>query len=229
MAGFHSFLVWVGDNVRADWKVPKFPWPEPDEHVPTIISQELQFKIILTIPEEKRGIFYCLAECLVRPSEARVLRVRDFRNDEIHVSRAAKDKKLNGLVRGLKARNAKTVPVPDMMLGLWLHQYVSDERRLADPDGPLFVNPEGADRWFAESTLRRIWRKACAKVGVQVSLYEGTKHSSASHLKALGADDRLLAKLMGHRDPRSVEKYAKLDSTAIRDGLLRLQRKAGGD
>ena len=33
------------------------------------------------------------------------------------------------------------------------------------------------------------WRTACEKVGVSgVSLYEGLKHSTATHLKALGAD-----------------------------------------
>ena len=62
-----------------------------------------------------------------------------------------------------------------------------------------------------------------------VSLYEGTKHSTATHLKSLGADDRLLAQLMGHRDARSVQKYAKLDSGAIRAGLERLRRRGRGE
>ncbi len=51
------------------------------------------------------------------------------------------------------------------------------------------------------------------------------KPSTATHLKALGADDRLLAQLMGHRDARSVEKYAKLDGSAIRAGLERLRKR----
>ncbi len=50
--------------------------------------------------------------------------------------------------------------------------------------------------------------------------------TTAFHLKALGADDRLLAHLMGRRDARSVEKYAKLGSAAIRAGLERLHDKA---
>ena len=40
---------------------------------------------------------------------------------------------------------------------------------------------------------------------------------------------RLLAQLMGHRDARSVEKYAKLDSSAIRAGLERLHRRGRGE
>ncbi len=65
--------------------------------------------------------------------------------------------------------------------------------------------------------------------GSGVSLYEGTKHSSATYLKSLGVDDRLLAELMGHRDPRSVQKYAKLDGSAIRAGLERLHKWRRGE
>ncbi len=54
-------------------------------------------------------------------------------------------------------------------------------------------------------------------------------HSTATHPKALGADDRLLAQLMGHRDARSVEKYAKLGSAAIRAGLERLHKRRRGE
>jgi len=67
-------------------------------------------------------------------------------------------------------------------------------------------------------------------VGVSgVSLYEGTRRSTATHLKSQGADGRLLARLMGHRDPRSVEKYAKLDASAIRAGLERLRKPGRGE
>ncbi len=71
--------------------------------------------------------------------------------------------------------------------------------------------------------------RSCRRSLSGVSLYEGTKHSTANRLKALGADDRLLAQLMGHRDTRSVEKYAKLDSSAIRAGLERLRKRGRGE
>jgi site-specific recombinase XerD len=56
-----------------------------------------------------------------------------------------------------------------------------------------------------------------------VGLYEGTKHSTATHLKGLGADDRLLAAIMGHRDSRSVEKYAKVQPRTIKSALAKLK------
>ncbi|MHC4494135.1 MAG: hypothetical protein ACYTDU_21315 [Planctomycetota bacterium] len=145
-----------------------------------------------------------MSDLLIRPGEARVLRVRDWTGDELRVERAAKDRKTHGMVRG--------------------------PRRLEDPDGPLFINPEGYSGSWSETSLRRTWGKACKDAGVSgVGLYEGTKHSTATYLKGLGADDRLLAAIMGHRDPRSVEKYAKVQGTAIRSALALLEPHAHDD
>jgi len=230
LAGFHSFLSWVAES-RRGFVVPRFPWPDVEEHQPAILSAEDQGKILSAIPWEKAGIFFCLAETAMRPSEARALRVRDWNgSDEIRVSRAAKDRKTRGVVRGLKARNAKVVPCPVFMLRFWLDEFVTPERRLADPDGPLFPNPDGRlGGWWAEKTMARTWAAACAAASVpKVKLYEGTKHSTATRLKGLGADDRVLAQLMGHRDLRSVEKYAKLSPQTVAKILSGLERGKGG-
>jgi integrase len=171
-----------------------------------------------------------MSDLLIRPGEARVLRVRDWTGDELRVERAAKDRKTHGMVRGpKKATGTKVLPV-SARLREWLDAHVSAERRLEDPDGPLFINPEGYSGSWSETSLRRTWGKACKDAGVSgVGLYEGTKHSTATYLKGLGADDRLLAAIMGHRDPRSVEKYAKVQGTAIRSALALLEPHAHDD
>lgn len=228
LSAFHSFLVWVQDQ-RPAYAIPKFPWPETDEHQPMILSPEMQANVLAAIPEEERGIFLFMAETLVRPSEARVLRVRDWmvESNQVRVARAAKDQKTGAgsVIRGLKTRNAKVVPILSFEMFDWLQSHVPPERRLADGDGPLFVNPDGRNGlWFSHWALAYAWEKACARVGIQgVRMYEGLKHSSATALKALGADDRVLAQLAGHRDPRSVEKYAKLQGQTIRAAILRLR------
>ena len=86
------------------------------------------------------------------------------------------------------------------------------------------MNPDGhREGWWSAPVLSTTWYKACDDAGIErVGLYEGTKHSTATHLKGLGADDRLLAAIMGHTDPRSVEKYAKVQGNAIRTALARL-------
>jgi integrase len=227
MAGFRSFMSWVAENVLTDLVVPRFPWPEIDDHRPTILSDEMQANVLSKIPWHKRGIFLCLAYGLLRPGEARVLRVRDYGDDEIHVARAAKDRITEGLIRGLKSRNTKTVPVVDFMLSDWLTEHVTSEARLQRPDSPLFPNPDGRrEGWWSETAMRRTWGSAAKKAGVAgVSLYEGTKHSTATRLKAGGMDDRVLALLMGHRDQRSVAKYAKLDSSVVRLEIERANKR----
>ncbi len=104
--------------------------------------------------------------------------------------------------------------------------HVSASRRVGDPDGPLFYNPEAElDGWWSETALRRVWYFACARAGVeQIGVYAGTKHSTATALKAAGADDRVLATLMGHSDLRRVEKYAHVQTNVIRSTLAKLER-----
>jgi len=51
----------------------------------------------------------------------------------------------------------------------------------------------------------------------------GTKHSTATALKSIGADDRVLASLMGHSDVRSVAKYAHVQTNVIRSTLAKLE------
>jgi integrase len=88
---------------RPTFVVPKFALPEVDEHQPTILSDGLQTKVLLAIPWPKAGVFYCMAQTLVRPSEARALRVRDWDGEfALRVARAAKDHRTRGVVWGLK-------------------------------------------------------------------------------------------------------------------------------
>jgi site-specific recombinase XerD len=146
--------------------------------------------------------------------------------NEIRIGRAAKDRRVQGVIRGPKKRKGvKTLPLSDRCR-VWLETHVTPERQLSDPDGPLFLNPESETGWWSETALRRVWNFACKRAGVTpVGVYEGCKHSSATYLKELGADDRLLAAIMSHSDPRSVEKYAKIQGTAIKSALAKLEPK----
>ncbi|MEE9607454.1 MAG: hypothetical protein V3U03_06905, partial [Myxococcota bacterium] len=109
--------------------------------------------------------------------------------------------------------------------------HVSAERRVSDPDGPLFVNPDPQSKtgWWSDTGLRRVWYTACRKVGVRVSLYEGTKHTLGTALKAAGEDDRVIAMLFGHSDTRSVEPYARVQTTTVRSAVSRLARRKGAE
>ena len=87
------------------------------------------------------------------------------------------------------------------------------ERRVAGE--PLFLNPNTRGPW-AETSL-----KACEHVGVSVSPYTGTKHSTATELRRQGVPLDVIQKLCGHRDPRSTEVYAKLADQALVEAIRR--------
>ena len=77
------------------------------------------------------------------------------------------------------------------------------------------MNPETGGAW-AKSALRRTWEAACARVGVRVSVYQGTKHARASEWRRLGVDDRTIAELLGHAPGSAATKlYARTQPQAL--------------
>jgi site-specific recombinase XerD len=70
--------------------------------------------------------------------------------------------------------------------------------------------------------LRRTWGNACTDAGLEIGLYEGTKHTLGTLLKSAGEDDRVIAELFGHADIRSILPYARVKNTTVRAALMRL-------
>jgi integrase len=225
MAALHSFCVWAKHR-RPTFDVPDFPWPQPDEYVPRVLSLDLQRAVLAAIPEDRRGAFLALAQLGLRPNEARCARVEDWRGDDLRIHRGQKERRVGGREGGTKKRGGgKLLPVP-AELRAWLDAHVPAERRLAEPTGYLFRNP-GADNaagQWSESAMKRVWQTACEAAGVRVSLYEGTKHSMATALTSAGVGDRVIATILGHSDERSVRKYARLEPEVIRSALGRIPR-----
>jgi integrase len=106
-----------------------------------------------------------------------------------------------------------------------IERSVPRERRVAG--GRLFVNPNTGGAW-AETSLKRAWYKACEQVGVRVSLYTGTKHSTATELRRQGVPLDVIQKFCGHRDPRSTEVYAKLADQALVEAIRRPRMRSVG-
>ena len=150
-------------------------------------------------------------------------RVADWRGDTLIIRRGQKNRRVGGCEGGTKKRKGtKLLPVPEDLRD-WLEDQLSAERRI-DGEAFLFQNPDAynaAGQW-SETAMRRTWYAACAAVGIKVSLYEGTKHSTATALKAAGVEDRVLAHAAGHSDVRSIQRYAKLETEVIRSAFARL-------
>ncbi len=75
---------------------------------------------------------------------------------------------------------------------------------------PEARNPE--KRW-SDDPLRQEWNRACKCVGVRISLYEGTKHTTATALAEGGIEPLVLKALGGWKDSKSVERYARPKAT----------------
>ena len=225
MAGFHAFCRWV-ERKRRSFQTPRFEWPEAEEHVPATLSLDLQLMVLDAIPESQRGIFLALATCGIRPSEARVLRVRHWRGEKLQIREGAKDRLVDGEVRGPKKERAKRDVDVLPILCIWLEEHVPPDRRLRDPDAWLFQNPLAwnASCQWSETALRRAWAGACKRVGVRVGLYEGTKHTLGTLLKEQGVEDRVLARIFGHADVRSVQPYARIGDATLRNALAQLHK-----
>jgi integrase len=215
IAAFRSFAGWLKRRGEIR-EVPEFPWPKVPEYEPRVLTLAAQDALLDAIPEAKRGIFLALARMGLRPGEAMALEVADYNDGWLHVSKAVKGRRLSDPVRAPKNNRGKRLPI-DPELEAWIEKWVPRERRLVR--ALLFENPEGqgeSKRW-APSALRRTWVRACKKVGIHppISLYEGTKHTFATAAKERGIEDRLLQRYLGHRDRRSVERYARLADTAL--------------
>ena len=64
--------------------------------------------------------------------------------------------------------------------------------------------------------MNRTWNRACEKsLGAAVQLYESTRHYFASLALGRGAEFYRVQRLLGHTDPRTTERCAKLADTGL--------------
>ena len=69
---------------------------------------------------------------------------------------------------------------------------------------------------YGEALLSQIWKRACDAVGINVTLYEGVRHSFAMQLLKAGKSYKEIAAYLGHSDVRTTRRYGRLDAEPIR-------------
>jgi integrase len=216
--GFRRFLNWLEfrEEIR---RVPSFPPIETPEYLPQTLSMDQRADVLAAIPWERRGAFLAAAWMLMRPREVRAMNIDDYdpERNTLAVYKAFQGPQIGAPIRHTKNRSASLREVWQDELVEWIHwrlQQATPERRLAGEIAlfwcPTAVN--SAKRWTDEP-LRKEWRRACKKVGVDISLYQGTKHSTATALAQGGIQPLVLKALGGWKDSKSVERYAKPEAT----------------
>ncbi|MBU1741110.1 MAG: tyrosine-type recombinase/integrase, partial [Proteobacteria bacterium] len=78
----------------------------------------------------------------------------------------------------------------------------------------VFVH-SGTGQPYSAFQTWNIWTQAAKKAGVDISLYEGTRHSKVTQLIAEGHDLNLVGELVGHVTPTTTKRYLGQDATRL--------------
>jgi integrase len=202
------FLKWLerqGDIIEA----PDLPSEEIKEieYDPQIPEADIVELVMSHIPDEMRGLFLIRSCMGFRPSESRRLNVADLR---FRQQNDLTDAYISLPPRSAKKRKARKLQLhPEV--AAWLVEHGKLDRFGAEP---LFTNPNALNdegRW-KEGSERRLLVKAFKAAGVaHIKPNEMGRHFFGTHaVSDLGADIYPVQDWLGHTDPKTTQRYAKM-------------------
>lgn len=185
-------------------KKPSFPVITLDRKTPKWVDAETQLNLLKEIPEAHRPIFTFLAFQGIRPSEARALKVKDvnLKQNTLTVARTYSGSEIRERVKGKVVRPRLINPALQSLLG----ELCRDKH----PEAFVFTNPR-TRKPYSENALRRLWNNTRKTVGIDITLYEATRHSLASIAASNGAPLMAIKDVLGHTDIRTTLKYTHND------------------
>jgi integrase len=197
--------------------LPAFPQIRTKEPVTRWIDEGDQQLVLSHIPDPVYRAFYLfLMHQGCRPNEARALRWEkvDFKNDMVVID-AAFDR--NVFRPSTKEKDTRYLPlhpaVKQALLQLPRHL-----------NGFVFVNRLG--RPLSGCRVYDHWRQAARKAGVNVTCYEGTRHSLASQAINRGVSERIVGDMLGHKTRSSTRRYAKMKADTLKQVWGELSEEA---
>lgn len=210
----HAFFSWMYENGRIE-KIPAFPVIKGDNATPRkALTTEVQEKALRNIPESHRDIIQFGMKTGLRPGELVAILVKSVNIQQrvVWVERSVSD-----CQHRETTKNGSKLPIPlnDVALEIVRRNV---ENKL--PNTFLFINPE-TGRGYSLSMLSRIWRNTS---GVDVTLYEATRHSYCSQIVPL-TDPFTAQRLMRHKDRRSTDNYYHAYSDVLLDVVQRMDGK----
>ncbi len=218
-----TFIRWVraykGIDVRNATLWPRVEVPAPSFRFLTRLDQIKLYELV--DPEDRPIIgFLMLHGC--RPAEARALKIKDVDWPSRTITISATFSK--GIYREhRKGRGTKPYQVP-------IHpesaDFIGQRVRECLPGAWLFINPRN-DRPYHESALRRLWDRVRKAAGLDktLRLYDASRHSVATQLRASGISLSDIKDQLGHSDLRTTEKYAHGNMENLRANLGKLSLK----
>jgi integrase len=215
--------------------MPDFPTEgeyQIEEPEPRCLTPQMQREIIEAIPEQHRPIFWFLAYHMRRPSEAMRLMKGDY-DPELKYFTIRRGISANKEVEHTKTKKKHEIPCRKSFIE------ILESMPVKYPFSPyLFTCDESMHKHkrYTRAIMERLWKEACAKVvGVKITLYEGTKHTTAqAYLDAGYSHDQVQA-ITDHASIKSVKRYARVkleNKRALLDGdviPLDVHRKKPGN
>ena len=194
-------------NAAYEWeaipRIPKLPSISLEETPPEFITREQQLQVLKQIPERKRAIFQFLFLTGCRIGEARALmwdRV-DFKNRVIIIGRTFSG---NTLRETTKTKIWRLLPMWDTIYELLLTQKKQKANSFF-----VFTNPDNNNNPYS-TKINKLWRIACRKAGIKITLYRGTRHSYFTQKAREGHSIESLKAIAGHTHTKTTEKYVKM-------------------
>lgn len=187
-------------------RIPDFPKIEVRESETNWLTEDEQYKILAHIKDlTRRTFFLFLMKQAWRPGEARALKWERVNLAQgVVVCAAAMDQERYR--ECTKERDVRVQP---------LHPEVQAELEKLPRSITGFVFTYRG-KPFRKGLVFDTWRRAARKAGINVSCYQGTRHSLASQAINAGVDKALISKFLGHKDARSTDRYAILLTESLK-------------
>jgi len=188
-------------------RVPFFPKVEIGDPDIRWLDAEDQVRVLEHIADLVRRAFFIFSfHQATRPGEARALRWPDidFRRDQVTI-RGAMDEEVYRPFT--KERDCRVLPLhPEVRRAL--------EALPRDITGFVFTfrgNP------LNHKLIYRTWCRAAAVAGIDVTCYQGTRHSGASQAINAGVHPKVIQAFLGHKDARSTARYSHLRTETLKE------------
>jgi len=197
-------------------KIPKIPAIQVADPKTTFIEVEEQERVLAEVkqPVMKAFFRFCMYHGC-RPGEARALKWPDIENGFVTIA-AAMDQ--NEYRPCTKEKEIRVIPIhPDCLAEIQtlpraLNMYIFTCR--GKPLRKEYVNAT--------------WRQARKKAGIDITCYEGTRHSLISQLLNQGYSEALVRQIAGHRCESTIQRYRHIKAESLRPLIERQQNVSKG-
>jgi len=205
-----AFFNWLRKLDRIE-KLPTFPDHDVKPEEPPIrwLSPEQQALILSHVPPEHRNIIEFGFLTGLRIGELRALMwdAVDLREGYAIIHRSFS---LDRLVETPKEKAPKVIPLVGR-----IREIIEEQAR---SKRSMFVfSYRDRNRWIAYpyKRLLAIWKQACEKAGINISLYAAIRHSFAMQRLKGGYSYEEVGAALGHKSPQTTRRYARLRAEMV--------------